>query len=985
MQKFSKEFYASRIEDWITKYVKVKELCKLIKAIRKDVEKNGGQIIHMNQRSPSINIEELQRNTISTPLDRHSVGLGVLEDTEGLFNKDDKIFLTPTMYEINEMFGELQGLEYGDDMKIFLYYLTIEIHNVYVFYLSIEKNIFKRVNDHSYNRKKYDTMTDTELMEELVDLTDITYLMYSFYTYIDLNVQAVQEILKYFDDNFQILNHNISMNKLYFKKYLSKKDSDLKYILSFKIIIESCALIESYYHEISNLSNSKEIKNQKNELKEVLSYLNEKNTDRVNDEIHEVYLKQKNIHFNNIIKQRKNLKLDIQNSFCVDVHQQEDFYKRLGEKEYDEEINIQTTRRNIYNLIFLYFHTFIYSFFYIMPYLDLYFYFLGNNIHIYYLGLILTSTHLGNFISKIIINNLSETYKVKVILFCVCFILSFGLSIISERFTQINENEIIFFWMNLISRFIYGFSCGRLLTRKYILQFLPESEIKFFSIVYLIIIYLGGLSGIVINFLLKDMKPLYISIIGLYLENYYFIFGIGAITSLIYLTLIILFFTEPNEATMLNQFRAPSINRTEDVRYTKDIMTEEKNIYDYKELYDENETGDDSNKLSNLILRESSLGIKRNTTNKELLILSNNEEYNKEEDINKTYEEKISKRLTENLLKSKDGAPIMELTGTIDGEKDEEELLKPPLNISNIKKESKDIIKLESNDSNNNSNNKTPSKDVTNNEILSDEEIKGLNSIEKELINLNEKNNFDDINLMPNELERIRNNNFKSNKSYLCCFIVFISSLLLTTSLNEFTLLSAPLWYFKKNKSILLNEVIIMMIVLHTLSFPFIIFIRMMKTFNVERRLLLILYSTLTGLMVLLLIFKFVFFGGIEKNEESIYFILEFVILFVISNLMEGTTHLLSNKIIPSFVKVCYINNRYIISYSSVFGKILGGLIFCILCLIEGNNTPFKDTYIFRFNSLIFSIMTIISFIIFVSSYKKLRVRAIAKLLYISD
>ena len=80
-------------------------------------------------------------------------------------------------------------------------------------------------------------MTDEELLEELSDLTDITYLMYSFYSYIDLNVQAIQEILKYFDDNFQILNHNISMNKLYFKKYLSKKDSDLKYILSFKIII----------------------------------------------------------------------------------------------------------------------------------------------------------------------------------------------------------------------------------------------------------------------------------------------------------------------------------------------------------------------------------------------------------------------------------------------------------------------------------------------------------------------------------------------------------------------------------------------------------------------------------------------------------------------------------------------------------------------------------------------------------------------------
>ena len=95
----------------------------------------------------------------------------------------------------------------------------------------------------------------------------------------------------------------------------------------------------------------------------VLSYLNEKNTDRINDDIHEVYLKQKSLHFNNIIKQKKNAKIDIQNSFCVDVHQDDDFYKALGEKQFDEEINIRTTRANIYNLIFLFFHTFIYSFF----------------------------------------------------------------------------------------------------------------------------------------------------------------------------------------------------------------------------------------------------------------------------------------------------------------------------------------------------------------------------------------------------------------------------------------------------------------------------------------------------------------------------------------------------------------------------------------------------------------------------------------------
>ena len=622
MNKFSKEFYSSRIDDWIAKYVKVKELCKLIKSIQKDIEKNRGEIIRENTRNPSISFEEIQRNTITVPLDRHSVGLDVLEDTEGLFNKDAKIFNTPLMYEINELFGELDNLEYGDDIKIFLYFLTIEVHNVYVFYTSIEKNIFMRVNEHSNTRKKYLEMNDNELLEELIDLTDITYLLYSFYSYIDLNIKAVQEVLKYFDEHFQLLNHNISIKDLYIKKYLAKKDSDLRYILSFKIIIDSCVIIESYYHEIVSLSHTKEIKEQKRELKEVLSFLNEKNTDRVNDDIHEVYLKQKNIHFNNIIKQKKNLKIDIQNSFCVDVHQQEDLYKRLGEKQFDEEINIKISKKNIYNLIILYFHTFVYSFYYIMPYLVFYFYFINNKIHIYYLGFVLTATHLGNVISKIIINLVSEKFKIKFIVFCICFIISFVLGIYSERYLQEEAeiDELKFFAFNLISRFFYGFSCGRLLTRQYIMQYLPESEIKFFSVTYLVVIYLGGLVGIILNFLLKDMKPLYFEEFAFYLEGYYFIFFIGAIIYVLYLILIVFVFTEPNQATMLEQSREKSIQKMEE-EFNNEIHIEEKNISDYKELYDENESGNDSNKLGNLLFRDSSFGIKRNTTNKGLDIV----------------------------------------------------------------------------------------------------------------------------------------------------------------------------------------------------------------------------------------------------------------------------------------------------------------------------------------------------------------------------
>ena len=52
--------------------------------------------------------------------------------------------------------------------------------------------------------------------------------------------------------------------------------------------------------------------------------------------------------------------------------------------------------------------------------------------------------------------------------------------------------------------------------------------------------------------------------------------------------------------------------------------------------------------------------IKRNTTNKDLIIISNIEEDNKE-DMNKTFDEKNSRKLTENLLKTKDG-PLIELS-----------------------------------------------------------------------------------------------------------------------------------------------------------------------------------------------------------------------------------------------------------------------------------------------------------------------------------
>jgi len=1032
MEKFTKEFYASRLEDWITKYVKVKELCKLIKSIEKDIEKNGGQIIRISDRKSISYLDGMRTSSLSSPLDRHSVGLGVLEGTEGLFNKNQKIFQTPLMYEINETFKEIENFDFCDDMKIFLYFLTIEVHNVYIFYLSIEKNIFTRVNKHSYSRQKYQNMNKDELLEELVDLTDITYLIYSFYSYIDLNIEAVHEILKYFDDHFQILNDDISMNKLFFRKYLSKKESDLKYILSFKIIIESSALIETYYHEILKLNKSKEIKAQVRELEEVLSYLNEKNTDRVNDDIYEVYLKQKKTHYDEIIKNKKNYKIDIQNSFFIDVHQQEDYYKRLGEKQYDAEINIRTTRKNINNLILLYLHAFIYSLYYIMPYLSYYFYYIENGIEFYYLGFILTSTHLGNFISKIIIN-FSENYKLRFLILSTCFIISFSLSVISEIFLQdkniTNNDKLIYIILNLLSRFIYGFSCGRLMTRKYIMLFLPESEIKYYSLVYIIIIYSGILCGAILNFLTENKESISIEYFDLEIEieNYLIIFLIGIVIAVIYIFLILCFFTEPTKASMLSQNRI-TISTADETK--KDSIEN-----DYKEFQD-TEINDKSGKEEiSKNSKKNLFGSYKMDEDKEDVIKYNLKNAIKDNETNysgsnslkeienKTYNE--NNKLNINIISSRN--PTMDLK-----DYDKEDNVDAPLKISELKiRDSTNIINSLNNNINNlniktniNNENRDKDKDKDKNselynlydnkankdslgsELMSAEEIKGLNSIEKNIINLNTKNNYDDVNLLPEELDRIRTTQFKNSRSYLCSFIVFIASLLLTNSLNEFIVLSVPLCFLNYNPKyydekgifeISENKVILAFTILLLFSFPFIIFLRMMKTFNIERRLLLKLYLILEAFIICCSIIKLLFFNEYSNQNYSIgniIYLFSILLIYILSNFIEGATHLLSCKIIPSFVKICHINNKYFLSYSTVIGKTIGGLIFSFLCLIDESfsikeididTNPFSKTYIFQKDIYIFCSITIISFLIFCFCYKSLRVRAISKLFYIND
>jgi hypothetical protein len=490
MDKFYKEFLASRLEDWKNKYIKLLELRKLVKLIVKDIEKHGGKIERNGGRSSILDDGRTSRTSIQ--LDRRSVGLSALEDKENLFNKNAPIFDSPIMYDIENTFKEIETLSYSDDIKIFLYFLQIEIHNVYVFYLAKEKEIYTQTNEHLYKRKNIDKMEENEVLQELNDLTEIAYLTYSFYLYADLNIEAVHQILKYFDEHFMSVNDNTSLNELYFNKYLSKNESDLKYILSFKIVIESTALLESYGKELMKLyPNNSDIKSQAKELNDVLRYLISKNTDRVNDDIYEIYINSDR-KSGGIIKQKRNVDVDIRNSFFIDIHKADDYLKTFEELQYDKRMRIEITTKNKINICILLFYIFVNSIYYIIPYSSLNFYYKDkqddkktNFENVEYFGIILCSTHFGILFSRAIHSCFSK-FKGAYIFYCICFLFSFIL-ILSSSFIKINEENINNYIQILIfslSRFLLGLSNERIITRKYLILFIPESRMKNFSIFF---------------------------------------------------------------------------------------------------------------------------------------------------------------------------------------------------------------------------------------------------------------------------------------------------------------------------------------------------------------------------------------------------------------------------------------------------------------------------------------------------------------------
>ena len=65
LKEFQKEFYESRLQDWINKYIKLKEMIHLIKLIKKDIKTHTGKIYETHSNHASFFSEDLSMMVIN--------------------------------------------------------------------------------------------------------------------------------------------------------------------------------------------------------------------------------------------------------------------------------------------------------------------------------------------------------------------------------------------------------------------------------------------------------------------------------------------------------------------------------------------------------------------------------------------------------------------------------------------------------------------------------------------------------------------------------------------------------------------------------------------------------------------------------------------------------------------------------------------------------------------------------------------------------
>ena len=978
MAKFGKNYRVLQIHEWSSHYFNYKRLKQKIKAIKEKINKDIKEGTFINDINisimPSLNVIPIE-------------------------NKNSSL-------NINEL-NVLYTRKYGKDLEQFVQILNEELNKFYSFYIILEKELYKKVNNHLYTQTNYQNYNLYDIYMEFIKLNKTAFLIKCLNSYLYDNMNALKNILKKFDNKLGKYCGKIEYKYISFQLYL-KKDNKLKYLLQSKIIDEALTICESnlkelfkYYLQNQNRLEYVEpnidiINEQKKETKTNFIDLDEEKNKNIilfqdlnkdNIKLKIVQKKQEilktlkeadefiyfKIQYGDFfyfteemecpMKQReKFLENSIFNPILSSTFKNDNIIQKfLSNKDCINEVKKSQTPISIHNkknIIFILIQTFFYNTLITCIYPLLFIYIKGKNYEHIYAFLIIALTYLTSFFFMIIYHNtkIDDIKFINVICYILCIFGSL-FYIISNIYIDYNNDYMVFVFI-LCSRIFIGLGNNIMTGKKYITLYTPRYYIGKISLLYLIFQILGMAFGPFIGLFLTYIpeKEFWIFKYSCYnCIGWYGFFG-----AILLIILNIFLFTKPTSSKFLN-FKNLYISMKSS-HFKDDIDdTMDKEYYDMKqELINNKEEKKD--------------------------IYENDQNYDEEEaiitnDDNNDYFTLTERRSTKNQLAMKSNFSLLKSQKNLDEYNDIESINTSNKKDNDNKKKKRTVSGNENDlnaltlDLNKNINNKNIKDPLS---IAVQKEIETDNDTESDYIS----SDFNKINMIPRTLDDIIRKE-KTTFGYINHNLLMMFLLLFFNNLIKENYIAFISYYITNKETFLENNTevfdngnlnldldkvkltCLLTGAAYISELISVFFILPFHKINLKFKKYSIILMTLSIILMLTLS---VF---INREINSPYFIIISFLIFITMSLEVISSSYLT-YLLPSQWKFKHIRAGALTVYIMTFGKIIG----ILFCLISFRDSSWNYNGITVIVSIFYT-----SMIIYLCKSTNLRIKAICRII----
>ena len=939
MVKYGKLYREIQIKEFQGHYIDYKKLKQKIKQIRELLPRTSQEIITKQRNS---NFESIRLNF------------------RGSFDED---------YSRNESTMTSYYDKYGAQCKEFKELLDQEFQRCYKYFKKIRKQLHAKINKHLYTQTNYASYNTEDIIKEIGNLRITIYLAKCLNAFINDNMMAIKKIIKKFDKNFY--NYFGNFGPKYILDNLFKQNSDLEYLLQFKIIDETSCIIESNvkllrdnYLEIikSNGTNKTNNNNFFNKYYEVIEYI--KDIDEL------IYFK---IQYKEWFYFRKKDNVSTKSNLYKNImfnpilfsafHKDDLMHKFLARKEQItevEEMQIPMSLKNKINIILIFIQAFFYNTLISGIYPLLFLFMRAKNQtrkdekgtivvdleEIRYTFLIIASTYICSYFSIMFYhyfgnNRIKCAYTISYILFFVgslLFILSYDKNLTFDENTKSfsGYNKSYTLCLLVISRILIGLGANPTMGKNYILSYAPKYFLPIISKYYVLISIIGHSVGPLITpiFFTDDDKYNTKIFPKFYYTKYNCFAWYGIIISAFLLVINLIFFTSPySKGFHKLKIKSSSTYKGKDPRETK-FLTDDLEDSQDKEFYK----------------------LQKEMKSKQILELSEGEE--KEGDVNSTnstklkskfsFKEKIEKNINDiniNINIADDDYNVKRITTLENVNK---------TNMNNINDNNKyDVNPLILNTNANNDNKDELYIDDDNNE--------------------NENGNFVNINMIPRTIDDLIRKE-KTKLSYLNRNLLIILTILFFDNLLKENFIAYCSYYVANNYSesdfqkLFEPKYFCCLISLsYSLEILSLFFIFPLHKINTRIKKFLIILMSLTIILMIPLSFEI----------DLLYYFILISIIILISSIIEVISSSYLAYLTPPDWKFSHINAGALPLFMMTFGKLSG----CLICL-----TSFSD--IILLNNHVVLIFTFLGYGIsgfYMAKSKNFRIKAIARIMRKSE